>query len=276
MFSSRRRTKLLLTLLPISAIVLILFSAVNTVKQTTRTTEAPRLHVHRHLQIAHSACEGTLYPELCVSTLSALPDLASKSVPQLISATINRTLYEIRASFSNCTGIRQKHKDLNTLENRAISDCLELFDDTIAELTSALLDLSPKKTTSEHFHDMQTLFSGAMTNQYTCLDGFAYSKGDVRDAIKDNLYNISRHVSNSLVMLKKVPGFNMSLKSDVFPEYGRMKRGFPTWVSSKDRKLLQTTVNATKYDLIVAKDGTGNYTTIGGAVAAAPNSSTTR
>ncbi|XP_031287979.1 pectinesterase-like [Pistacia vera] len=278
MYGSRRRTKLLLTFLPFTTIVLLLFSAIATLKKTTKTTETPRLHVHRHLQIAHSTCEGTLYPKLCVSTLSSLPDLASKSVHQLISATIYRTLYEIRASSSNCTGIRQKHKNLNALENRAIIDCLELFDDTIAELTSALLDLSPKKTTSKHFHDMQTLFSGAMTNQYTCLDGFAYSIGNVRDAIKNNLYNISRHISNSLVMLKKVPGFNMSLKSEseVFQGYGRMKRGFPTWLSSKDRKLLQTTVNGTKYDLIVAKDGTGNYTTIGDAVAAAPNSSTTR
>ncbi|KAJ0051572.1 hypothetical protein Pint_00943 [Pistacia integerrima] len=278
MYSSRRRTKLLLTFLPFTTIVLLLFSAITTLKKTPKTTETPRLHVHRHLQIAHSTCEGTLYPELCISTLSSLPDLASKSVHQLISATIYRTLYEIRASSSNCTGIRQKHKNLNALENRAIIDCLELFDDTIAELTSALLDLSPKKTTSKHFHDMQTLFSGAMTNQYTCLDGFAYSIGNVRDTIKNNLYNISRHISNSLVMLKKVPGFNMSLKSEseVFQGYGRMKRGFPTWLSSKDRKLLQTTVNGTKYDLIVAKDGTGNYTTIGDAVAAAPNSSTTR
>ncbi|KAJ0113780.1 hypothetical protein Patl1_00966 [Pistacia atlantica] len=278
MYSARRRTKLLLTFLPFTTIVLLLFSAITTLKKTTKTTETPRLHVHRHLQIAHSTCEGTLYPKLCVSTLSSLPDLASKSVHQLISATIYRTLYEIRASSSNCTGIRQKHKNLNALENRAIIDCLELFDDTIEELTSALLDLSPKKTTSKHFHDMQTLFSGAMTNQYTCLDGFAYSIGNVRDAIKNNLYNISRHISNSLVMLKKVPGFNMSLKSEseVFQGYGRMKRGFPTWLSSKDRKLLQTTVNGTKYDLIVSKDGTGNYTTIGDAVAAAPNSSTSR
>ncbi|XP_044501119.1 pectinesterase-like [Mangifera indica] len=276
MFSSKRRSKLLLTLLPFSTIVFLIFSASTTLKKTSKTTETSRLHIRRHLQIAHSACEGTLYPELCVSTLSSLPDLAFKSVHRLISATIDRTLYEIRASYSNCTGIRKKHKNLNILENRALTDCIELFDDTIAELTSALHDLSPRKTTSKQFQDLQTLFSGAMTNQDTCLDGFAYSNGNVRDIIKYNLYNISRHVSNSLVMLKKVPGFNMSLKSDVFPEYGRMKRGLPTWLSSKDRKLLQTTENGTRYDLIVAKDGTGNYTTIGDAVAAAPNSSTTR
>lgn len=34
--------------------------------------------------------------------------------------------------------------------------------------------------------------------------------------------------------------------------------------------------NETKYDLVVAKDGSGNFTTIGDAVVAAPNMSKTR
>ncbi|GAY40987.1 hypothetical protein CUMW_056000 [Citrus unshiu] len=278
--SPRRRTRLLLALLPSSAIFLLLFVlsavSVTTLKKNPKTTDAPHLRVQKHFQVAHSACEGTLYPELCVSTLLSVPDLASKRVPELISVTINRTLSELRASSSNCSSIGQSYPNFNTLEKRAINDCLELFHDTIVELKSALNDLSPKKSPSKHYHDLQTLFSGAMTNQYTCLDGFAYSDGNVRDVIKSSLYNISRHVSNSLVMLKKIPGDNMSSKYEVFPEYGRIKRGFPTWLSLNDRKLLQKSVNLTKFDLIVAKDGSGNFTTITEAVEAAPNKSNTR
>lgn len=114
-----------------------------------------------------------------------------------------------------------------------------------------------------------------MTNQYTCLDGFANGKANVRDIIKYNLYNISQHVSNSLAILNKIPGVNTS-KSEVTHEFGNMKSGFPSWVSRKDRRLLQSSVKVTNYNLVVAKDGTGNFTTIGEAVAAAPNSSTTR
>lgn len=114
-----------------------------------------------------------------------------------------------------------------------------------------------------------------MTNQYTCLDGFANGKANVRDIIKYNLYNISQHVSNSLAILNKIPGVNTS-KSEVTHEFGNMKSGFPSWVSRKDRRLLQSSVKVTNYNLVVAKDGTGNFTTIGDAVAAAPNSSTTR
>ncbi|KAK3194148.1 hypothetical protein Dsin_025458 [Dipteronia sinensis] len=278
MYCPRRRIKLLLTLLPFSAIVLFLFFSAST---TLKTIKIPHIHVSKHLQIAHSTCEGTLYPDLCVSTIASLPDLASKSVPQLISVTVNRTVSELRSSTANCTSIRKKRGDrLDKLEKMALNDCLELFNDSIAELKSALSDLSTKKSSSapaKHYHDLQTLFSAAMTNQYTCLDGFAYSKGNVRESIKNSMYNISRHVSNSLVMLKKIPGVvNKSSKSEVFPGYGPVRRGFPSWLTSKSRKLLQTSVNETKFDLIVAKDGTGNFTTITEAVEAAPNSSTTR
>ncbi|KAM1022121.1 hypothetical protein ACFX2J_042926 [Malus domestica] len=54
-----------------------------------------------------------------------------------------------------------------------------------------------------------------------------------------------------------------------------VRAGFPTWVSSKDRRLLQSSTNETKYDLVVARDDTGNFTTISEAVDVAPNSSAT-
>ncbi|XP_070664571.1 probable pectinesterase/pectinesterase inhibitor 40 [Malus domestica] len=41
-------------------------------------------------------------------------------------------------------------------------------------------------------------------------------------------------------------------------------------------QLLQSSTNETKYDLVVAKDGTGNFTTISEAVDVAPNSCATR
>ncbi|GMY16965.1 pectinesterase 3-like [Fagus crenata] len=277
MYNLKKRTKPLLTLLPISAIALVLLlSSITPLKKSPNiTTNISHLHLHKHIQVAHSTCQGTLYPELCVSTLSSFPDLASKSLQQIISATVNHTVIEVKSSSANCIGIRKNLRNSDPLQKRALDDCLELFENTIAELKTTISDLSSKKSTSKHYDDLRTLFSAAMTNQYTCLDGFANGKANVRDIIKYNLYNISQHVSNSLVILNKIPGVNTS-KSEVTHEFGNMKSGFPSWVSRKDRRLLQSSVKVTNYNLVVAKDGTGNFTTIGEAVAAAPNSSTTR
>lgn len=196
----------------------------------------------------------------------------------MISSMVNHTVNEVKASSYNCTGLKKHLKNLQPLEQRALDDCLHLFDDTVLELKTTISDLSKATIGSKRRHDLQTLLSGAMTNLYTCLDGFAYSKGNVRRRIEKKLIRISRHVSNALAMLKKVPQVKekMSVNDEVFPEYGKMKNGFPSWVSNKDRKLLQASVSETKFDLVVAKDGSGNFTTIGEAVNVAPNSSTTR
>ncbi|PNX84831.1 pectinesterase/pectinesterase inhibitor, partial [Trifolium pratense] len=263
----REKTEPLLVLLPI---LLLLFSVTN-------SSELP---TQNHLQVAHSTCEGTLYPNLCVSTLSTFPDLTSKTVPQVICSVLNFTIKEVKLSSNNCTDLRYRSRSVQSiLDKRALDDCVNLFDTTVEELKSTIADLSQNQTTiaSDSKRDCQTLLSGAMTNVYTCLDGFAYSKSKLRSKIENGLNDISNHVSNSLSLLKKVPGVkSKTSKSEAFPEYGKVKDGFPTWVSPKDRKLLQTATNQTNFNLVVAKDGSGHFTTIGEAIAAAPNSSATR
>jgi pectinesterase len=182
-------------------------------------------------------------------------------------------MYEVIASYSNCTGIKKQTKNkLGAPQQRALDDCLELFDNTISELKAVMSDLrSEKSSPAKHYNHLRTLLSAAMTNQYTCLEGFDSSNEGkaLKNEMESRLRTTCKHVSNALAMLKKIPG--------VVDEYGPMKQGFPTWVGSKARKLLQTSsANQTKYNLVVAKDGTGNFTTITDAVAAAPNSSATR
>ncbi|GMN37934.1 hypothetical protein TIFTF001_007224 [Ficus carica] len=287
MYNLSRKTKLSLS---ISILTGLLFISISQTHEyfTNTSTEAPiHLHFHKHNQIALSACEGTLYPDLCVSTVASFPDLTSKSLPQIISSTVSHTLKEVKASSTNCSVIERSLAGNDSVQKRALDDCLELLDDTIAELNDVVFDLSSKKSASRNFHDLQTLLSAAITNQYTCVDGFNFATGNkyVRGHIQDRILTISNHVSNILVMVNKIKmkaedvrtrKLSSSAASEVFPEYGRVKKGFPTWVSSKDRRMLQSAVNETKYDLVVAKDGTGNFTTVGEAVEAAPNNSDTR
>ncbi|XP_058076971.1 pectinesterase-like [Magnolia sinica] len=273
MYNLKRRTQILLSSIPISTLLLLLF-VFHTTQPNPKTSKP--LHIHQHLQIAKSTCEGTIHHDLCVSTLSSIPNLSSKSLPQIISSTINHTLDAVQLSASNCSGILHKLPKLDTLQKRALDDCLELFDDTIEQLHVCISDLSPNSA-SKHINQLQAFLSAAITNQYTCLDGFSH--GDhhmIRPLIKDRLLHISHLVSNSLAILKKLPKEKKKRSREAFSGYGEMVDGFPSWVSKKDRRLLQMNGTDTKPDLIVAKDGSGNYTTISEAVEAAPNRSDVR
>ncbi|CAA3010268.1 pectinesterase-like [Olea europaea subsp. europaea] len=230
------------------------------------------IHIHKHIQVANTHCQGTLYPELCVSTLSTFPDLQEKSIPEVISALVNVTRTEVLVCASNATDLRRKLKKHHSIDRRALDDCLELFSDTVTELKTTLSNLAENSSEEKHYTNIQTLLSAAMTNQYTCLDGFAYSKNNTRRYIQGRLKKISMHLSNSLALLKKIKMEKKgSRNTELFDGYGSMKNGFPVWLKRKDRALLRASVNQTQFDLVVAKDGSGNFTTINEALSAAPN-----
>ncbi|XP_019197344.1 PREDICTED: pectinesterase-like [Ipomoea nil] len=231
-------------------------------------------------QVAHSACDHSLYRDLCVSTLVKTPDLRAKSIPEIISATVNVTVSEIKTAAANCSRIRRVVPDLGTMERRALHVCLELFSDALADLRTVLdgLENSPAKRHA----DLQTLLSTAMTNQYTCLDGFPNSNKNVRPFIIKRVEQISRHVSNALSMLTKIKKEKDNRFSSSFRRENRgLKDGFPKWLSRRDRALLEAPMGKgkkhdIKADMVVAKDGSGDFRSINAALFKAPDSSDTR
>ncbi|KAL1225164.1 putative pectinesterase/pectinesterase inhibitor 40 [Cardamine amara subsp. amara] len=203
---------------------------------------------------------------------------SSDDITELVVATLNQTITKVNLSSSNFSDLQNRlGSNLGHRELCAFNDCLELLDDTVSDLTVAISEL---RSHSPELHNVKMFLSAAMTNTRTCLDGFASSDDDdensndndktygVAESLKESLFNISSHVSSSLAMLENIPGNILEkLENDV---------EFPMWVSGSDRNVLQASVNETTVNLVVAQNGTGNYTTIGEAVSAAPNSSETR
>ncbi|KMZ60855.1 pectin methylesterase, family CE8 [Zostera marina] len=218
-------------------------------------------------QVAQIHCNGTLYPSLCMSMVSSIPEVKSKSLPHVISHIIAHTTIAVRRSSRKCSKLLHKrHRHLQLRQRLALTDCLELFDSTIEDLESARFDMLSTTDVSSYYHDLQTILSAGITNQGTCLDGF--SDDSLRYSISKGVRHISQLVSNSLAMSKKLDN---GAGSEMF-----YRGGFPEWMTRKDRRLLQSPLESMKIDLVVAKDGTGDYKTISEAVAAAPNKSKTR
>ncbi|CAN8237785.1 unnamed protein product [Cochlearia groenlandica] len=206
---------------------------------------------------------------------------SSDNITNLIVATLNHTIFKANLSFSDFINL-QKRLDSN-LSHRdlcAFNDCLELLDDTVYDLTTAISNL---QSHSQDIHEIKMLLSAAMTNTRTCLDGFASGDNDdeddsnynkryygVAEILKENLFDISSQLKNSLGMVENIPR-NVS-KAILEKDVG----SFPIWLSKNEHKILQDPVNETNVDLVVAQNGTGNFTTVAEAVLAAPNASETR
>ncbi|KAL0924666.1 hypothetical protein M5K25_005515 [Dendrobium thyrsiflorum] len=203
------------------------------------------------------SCSQTPYPELCNSMVST-PNLAKENakVSNFRELAISATL--ARAELAHQIASEIDISAYDQLTKAAWADCLELCEDTIAQLNRSL-----SQTCSPD--DSQTWLSAALANQQTCRDGFAELNSPFHFPSSPFLsHNISNAVSNLLAINKAASTNSAGGNRKLLSNGGRS--GFPAWVSAADRKLLQSsTVNA---NLVVAKDGSGNYKTISEAVAA--------
>ncbi|KAJ4961255.1 hypothetical protein NE237_021165 [Protea cynaroides] len=79
-------------------------------------------------------------------------------------------------------------------------------------------------------------------------------------------------LSDFSMLLSDSLAINNQAASSLPSEPGGARRllsdGFPSWVSSVDRKLLQSTTAASQANIVVAVDGSGNYKTISEALSA--------
>lgn len=180
------------------------------------------------------------------------------------------------------------NQDLNTQEKNALQDCMEMLDQTLYELEQAMDELCSFPSSTVHFHrsygNIKTLLSAAMTNENTCINGFldleeldldVDSQKSHRERLQNLLTPISRMISNSLALIKHVE--NKSLQETVKKPKMMITEGpgdeFSNYVRIVRRRKKNTVMNL-RPNVTVASEGTGNYTIIGEAIAAAPNMST--
>ncbi|CAA6664801.1 unnamed protein product [Spirodela intermedia] len=186
-----------------------------------------------------TSCKQMPYPEACYSIAQASPHFGDEK------ALLGFNLFNLRGAMARvqltvklASAVKQFLFDGPT--RAAWADCMELAEDTIHNLNRSLRSSSAPLSGD----DVLTWLSATIADHQTCLNGFTeLNLSPVAKAAMPFIStNVSQFLSNSLA-------------------------GFPSWVSAGDRKLLQS--SSVKADLVVAKDGSGNYKTISEAVAAA-------
>ncbi|KAI0507359.1 hypothetical protein KFK09_013482 [Dendrobium nobile] len=225
-----------------------------------------------------SSCVSARHPELCISSIAASASLlhSISSSKDVIHASLNLTLAAVRRSIAGAKIISAR-PSLTSRERAAVQDCLEMFDETLDELRRADADLrsyppgvSSSKPLSRHAADLKIMISGAITNQESCADGFSHASDDrrLRVGILRGLTYIERMCENALAMIRNMTDGDMAAAATQGRKLASRYDGFPEWMTAGDRRQLQSADTAA--DVTVAADGSGNFSTITEAVAAAP------
>ncbi|KAL8492635.1 hypothetical protein ACS0TY_024000 [Phlomoides rotata] len=207
-----------------------------------------------HLSSAKSLCNSTPYPDACFDSLKL--SLSINISPTLLNLLLN----SLSTAISQALKLSQLLSTTSNLVEKqrgTIQDCTELHQITLSSLQKSISRINSRKLA-----DARALLSAALTNKITCLEGLNSASGSTKPTLVNSLISTYAHVSNSLSILSK--------QSRAGAGNRRRLLGFP--------RVLQT--SGDEYDpsevLTVAADGSGNFTTVSGAINFAPNNSVER
>ncbi|XP_073126400.1 pectinesterase-like [Henckelia pumila] len=208
-------------------------------------------------------CSPTDYKEACEESLAGANTTDPK---ELIKLAFDAAIANIGDALKNSTLLKDAAADERT--KGALETCEELLNTSIDDLKRSFdkfgdFDVS---NLDEFMEDVRTWLSGAITYQETCIDAFENTTGDTGEKMKQLLKTASELSSNGLAM---VTDFTSILSSLQLGSIGSSRRLLEaddlSFVDTKSRRLLAATPNA-----VVAKDGSGQFKTIGAAISSVP------
>jgi len=218
--------------------------------------------------ISHRVCDHAVDPSACLAHVSEVVQDPIFSATQnhkfgLLQSFLMKSTSHIERVMGATNAMRVRMNDPR--EEAALRDCVELMELSMDRVWDSKVSLT--KGTTDSARDAHTWLSSVLTNHVTCLDGL---EGRARTVMEAELQDLVSRARTSLAMFVAVLPPNPEL--EVVPLNGK----FPSWVGSKDRRLLESSAGEIKPNVVVAKDGSGDFTTVAEAVASVPDKSKTR
>jgi pectinesterase len=261
------------------ATIIAIAIGVNSRKNSTKNEAAHALLM--------ASCNSTRYPDLCYSAATSFPDQASGDDPKaVILNNINKTIDAITSKKIRDDKILST-EDLTAQQKTALKDCRQNYDSSLADLDKVWgeLNRNPNKKKLQqkpYAAELQTKVSSCISGQQSCLDGFSHSwlSRLFRKALGPSEDNAGKMCSNALALINKLIedtdaiANRLKTTSRKLMEEDDSDEGWPEWLSVTDRRLFHSSLLTP--DVVVAADGSGKYTTVSAAVAAAPKHSAKR
>ncbi|XP_043710949.1 pectinesterase-like [Telopea speciosissima] len=267
--------------LPVFLLLVIFFfssSPPSTAEVTTSTT----------IQ-SDSICKSTPHPSFCTSVL--LNNHSGGNIYDYGKISVRRSLSAASKFLGLVNWYLGRQSSLSLSAIRALEDCKLLAELNIDFLSSSAKTVNTSTTTTlpkSETEDVHALLSAILTNQQTCLDGLqsTASAWNVKNGLYTPLTNGTKLYSLSLALFtrgwvhhqKEKPNHKTEKKQRrklLFSSMRMSRRNQEIYENVSGRRLLQTSMGGdavvVRDMVVVAKDGSGNFTTINDAVAAAPN-----
>ncbi|OIW04550.1 hypothetical protein TanjilG_13932 [Lupinus angustifolius] len=278
----QKKTRKRLIILIVSSIVLltVIVAAVAGIiihKRNTSSSSSSNSVPQPELTPAASlkaVCDVTQFPNSCFSAISSLPNANTTDPKLLFKLSLHVAIDEVSKLSSFISKLRDNEK-IDPLLQKAIDVCGTVFEDALDQLNDSISSIgnsgAGRVLPSADISDVETWLSAVMTNQETCIDAVDELNSTASRGVLSELETATRNstefVSNSLAIVTRILGLLSRFDAPIQNRrlLGFEESEFPAWIGLAERRLLETNETAS-VDVVVAKDGSGQYKTIGEAL----------
>ncbi|CAJ1960773.1 unnamed protein product [Sphenostylis stenocarpa] len=246
--------------------------------------EASKSHVASSMKAVKTLCAPTEYQKECEDSLNA--NAGNVTDPrELIKIAFNVTISRISDGLGKTQLMQEVESDPRTKE--ALDTCKQLMNLSIEEFRRSIdrfnkFDLN---SLDRILTSLRVWLSGAVTYQETCLDAFENTTTDASKKMQGLLQTSMHMTSNGLSIINELaktlyeirgnkPGRRLLNSADGLPLFGQEAGDFdvPDWVENRVgvRRLMKMTGRKSMAHVVVAQDGSGNFTTINDALKSVP------
>ncbi|XP_010264194.1 PREDICTED: 21 kDa protein-like [Nelumbo nucifera] len=158
-----------------------------------------------------NSCRRTLYPQVCVESLSAYASTIQESPKLLAQVALSVSLKSARSTEKLVLNL-SKVNDIRPREAAALMDCVETMGDCVEELRQSLQEM--KHLGGPDFalklSNIKTWVSAALTNEDTCRDGFQDKSmnGNIKNTITKSIDYVAKLTSNALALINNIQPSN--------------------------------------------------------------------
>ncbi|XP_022737044.1 21 kDa protein-like [Durio zibethinus] len=156
-----------------------------------------------------ASCKATRYPALCVQCLSGYARAIQQNEQHLAQTALSVSLSRAQSAAAFVAKMTQV-RGIKPRERQAVKDCVENMGDSVDRLSQSVKELSHMgravgQDFMWHMSNVQTWVSAALTDENTCLDGFAghVMDGNIKVAIRRRVVNVAQVTSNALALVNR-------------------------------------------------------------------------
>lgn len=248
--------------------------------------------VSTSMKAVTTICEPTEFKDACVRSLQSAAKNESANLKDFILAAIDATTEEVKKALEVASK-QSINKEKDPYDHMGVEDCKQLLEEGVDNLQASfsMVGESELHTLNDRVRELLNWIYAVYSFEMQCVD--YVEKPEYKSAIQDSMVNATQLTSNVLTIVYKIgeylKAFNVNgvvdnlnkLKEDASASASDSNNhrrllesneigpdGYPNWLSANDRKLLQKPPLGP--NAVVAKDGSGQFKTIGAAINAYP------